>query len=118
MADGLENYEIYAVTGSDYCYRESNVLGNKLGIRGGKQLRRVETDISAARQTEIINHICTTHRYLLGDVYSFAGHFRREDIAKGETRFLNYAEIQQAIVKLLDQLSKENYRKVLSGKIA
>ena len=123
MADKFRKYDDYAVAGSIYCYKDSAVLRNKLGIRDGKQLRRVETDISAARQAEMINHpvfgkfttnhLCTIHRRLLGDVYPFAGHLRREDIAKGETRFLNHAAIRQTLMKLLDQLSGENYMAVL-----
>ena len=123
MSDKFGKYDVYAVAGSIYCYKDSAVLRNKLGIRDGRQLRRVETDISAARQAEMIshplpgkfttNHLCTIHRRLLGDVYSFAGHLRREDIAKGETRFLNHAAIRQTLTKLLDQLSGENYMAAL-----
>lgn len=119
MPDGFGKYEVYAVAGSRYCYKDSNVLRNKLGITDHKLLRRVEADISMARQTELmekpvpghftVNHLREIHRWLMGDVYAFAGHLRYEDIAKGETRFLAYGEIKAKLTKLLLDLCKENY---------
>lgn len=119
MADGFGKYDIYTVAGSIYCYPDSDVLRNRFNIRDKLQLRMVETDISAARQAEMINHpvkgrftanhLCQIHRKLLGDVYSFAGHFRKEDIAKGDTRFVNHAAIPTKLHKLLSQLQAESY---------
>lgn len=58
-----------------------------------------------------INHLCRIHQRILGDVYYFAGHLRHEDIAKGETRFLNHTDVKQALAKLLNQLSRESFIK-------
>lgn len=117
MSDGFGKYDVYAVTGSAYCYKDSNVLRNKLGIRDGAILRRIEADISAVRQTELVenpvpgrftpSHLCNIHRRLLGDVYSFAGHYRQEDIAKGKTRFLAFHQIGEKLINLLSGLSAE-----------
>lgn len=118
MPDGFGKYDVYAVTGSAYCYKDSNVLLNKLGIRDGATLRRIEADISAVRQTELVenpvsgcftpSHLCNIHRRLLGDVYRFAGHFRREDIAKDGTRFLNFHQIKEKLSSLLNELHAEH----------
>lgn len=118
MPDGFGKYDVYAVAGSAYCYKDSNVLRNKLGIRDGAILRRIESDISAARQTELVenpvpgrftpSHLCKIHRRLLGDVYPFAGHFRREDIAKGKTRFLGFHQIKEKLSSLLSGLCAEH----------
>jgi cell filamentation protein len=118
MPDGFGKYDVNAVAGSAYCYKDSNVLRNKLGIRDGVMLRRIEADISAARQTELVenpvsgrftpSHLCNIHRRLLGDVYPFAGHFRREDIAKGETRFLGFNQIGEKLTSLLSGLRAEH----------
>jgi cell filamentation protein len=118
MPDGFGKYDVYAVAGSAYCYKDSNVLRNKLGIRDGAILRRIEADISAARQTELVenpvpghftpSHLCKIHRRLLGDVYPFAGHFRREDIAKGDTRFLGFQQIREKLISLLSGLHAEH----------
>ena len=117
MDKGFGKYDVYAVSGSIYCYGESSVLKNRFGIRDGKKLKKIETDISAIRQNDMLehpivgrfsaNHLCRIHRYLLGDVYAFAGHYRREDIMKGSTRFLAHQEIKPKLTKLLRELAEE-----------
>ena len=54
MAEGFSRYDIYTVTGSIYCYRNTNVLRNRLGIRDNRQLRIVEADITAVRQNDLM----------------------------------------------------------------
>ena len=117
MDDGFGKYDVYAVAGSVYCYRDTNILKNRFGLRDGKQLRALEADISAIRQQALLScpiqgrftssHLCHIHRYLLGDIYPFAGHFRREDIMKGPTRFLSHWDIKTKLKKLLDELASE-----------
>lgn len=119
MADPFGKYDVYSVASSIYCYPDSSVLKNKLDIRDPALLRKVEADLSTARQAEIFRtpvvgrftatHLCNIHRKLLGDVYSFAGHFRREDIAKGPTRFVTYSQIKEKLQRLLGQLQQENW---------
>lgn len=119
MSNGFSKYDVYAVAGSSYCYPDSNVLRNKFGISDAAKLKIIESDISAARQSEMLNepingrftpnHLCNIHRHLLGDIYSFAGHYRYEDIAKGQTRFVHYSEIAKKLSNLLAELKKEKY---------
>ena len=119
MADPFGKYDVYSVASSIYCYPDSSVLKNKLDIRDPALLRKVEADLSSARQAEIFRtpvvgrftatHLCNIHRKLLGDVYSFAGHFRREDIAKGPTRFVTYSKIKEKLQRLLGQLQQEKW---------
>lgn len=119
MADPFGKYDVYSVASSIYCYPDSSVLKNKLDIRDPVLLRKVEADLSTARQAEIFHipvagrftatHLCNIHRKLLGDVYSFAGHFRREDIAKGPTRFVTYSQIKEKLQRLLCQLQQEKW---------
>ena len=119
MDNGFGKYDVYAVAGSIYCYRDSNVLKNRFGLRDGAKLRAVEADISLLRQRELLenpvqgrftaSHLCRIHRYLLGDIYPFAGHFRREDIMKGTTRFLTHEEIPHRLTTLLGQLKAEHW---------
>lgn len=119
MADPFGKYDVYSVASSIYCYPDSSVLKNKLDIRDPVLLRKVEADLSSARQAEIFRtpvvgrftatHLCNIHRKLLGDVYSFAGHLRREDIAKGTTRFVTYSQIKEKLQRLLGQLQKEKW---------
>ena len=119
MADPFGKYDVYSIASSIYCYPDSSVLKNKLDIRDPVLLRKVEADLSSARQAEIFRtpvvgrftatHLCNIHRKLLGDVYSFAGHFRREDIAKGPTRFVTYSQIKEKLQRLLGQLQQEKW---------
>lgn len=119
MDKGFGKYDVYATAGSIYCYRDTNVLKNRFGIQDGKRLKELEADLSAIRQKDLLenpiqghftaNHLCRIHRYLLGDLYPFAGHFRREDIMKGQTRFLTHGDIKGKLTKLLDELRAENH---------
>ena len=119
MDKGFGKYDVYTTSGSIYCYRDTNVLKNRFGLRDGKKLKELEADLSAIRQNDLLsnpiqgrftaNHLCRIHKYLLGDLYSFAGHFRREDIMKGNTRFLNHRDIKTKLAKLLNKLAAENY---------
>ncbi len=118
MADSFSRYDVYAVTGSRYCYPDTSVLKNRFGLKDIAQLKKVEADISAVRQNDLlehpiagrftVTHLCSIHRYLFGDVYPFAGRFRREDIMKGTTRFLARQQISEKLIKLLDELHTEN----------
>lgn len=124
MDKGFGKYDVYAVAGSIYCYRGTSVLKNRFGLRDMETLKKLEADISAVRQSDLLtrpiqgrfspNHLCRIHRYLLGDVYPFAGHFRREDIMKGNTRFSTHGEIKEKLSKLLEALAEEDYLQNLS----
>ncbi len=119
MDSGFGKYDVYSVVGSIYCYKDTNVLKNRFGLRDAKKLRELEADISAIRQNDLLtnpiqgrftaNHLCHIHQYLLGDIYPFAGHFRKEDIMKGSTRFLSHRDIKSKLTKLLVELAKEHY---------
>jgi cell filamentation protein len=124
MADGFGKYDVYAVAGSIYCYADTNVLKNRFGIRNNEQLKQIEADITAIRQNDLLthpitgrftpNHLCRIHRYLFSDVYPFAGHYRKEDIMKGTTRFLAHGEISGKLSALLAKLKQESYLQELS----
>ncbi len=117
MTDGFGKYDVYAVAGSIYCYPDSGVLKNRFGLRDAAKLKAVEADLSSIRQKDLlehpvpgrfsVSHLCRIHRYLFGDVYPFAGHFRREDIMKGTTRFLAHGEIRAKLSGLLAELHRE-----------
>lgn len=119
MDKGVGRYDVYTTSGSIYCYRDTNVLKNRFGLRDGKKLKELEADLSAIRQNDLLsnpiqgrftaNHLCRIHKYLLGDLYAFAGHFRREDIMKGNTRFLTHRDIKVKLTKLLSELAEEDY---------
>lgn len=119
MANGFGRYDVYTVAGSIYCYKDTNVLKNRFGIQDSSTLKEIEADVSAIRQNDLLSnpvrgrftvtHLCKIHRCLLGDIYAFAGHFRREDIMEGTTRFLAHGRIKPQLTQLLHELKLENY---------
>ena len=123
MNNGFGKYDVYAVAGSIYCYKDTNVLKNRLGIKDQQLLKNLEADYSAIKQNKLmsepingrfsVNHLCRIHKYLFGDIYYFAGHFRKEDIMKGATRFLHYVDIKARLSTLLSELAGENHLKGL-----
>jgi len=112
-------YDVYSVYGSKYCYTGTNVLRNRFNIRDAGLLRKLDADISSIKQIHLIkepvkgrftaNHLCQIHKFLFEDIYPFAGHFRREDIMKGQTRFQEFSQISGKLSILLSELKKENY---------
>ena len=89
MPDSFSRYEIYTSVGSIYCYKGTNVLRNRLQIRDNELLKTIEADYYSVRQAELLknpvrgnltpNHLCRIHEYFFGKLYTFAGHYRRED---------------------------------------
>jgi cell filamentation protein len=65
-----------------YCYENSNVLRNKLGITDADALRTAEREIAAVRILEAerspirgkldLKHLCDIHRYIFGDIFEWA----------------------------------------------
>jgi cell filamentation protein len=69
------------------------VLRNLLGITDAAELARAEAGLSASRLIDLerrrlpgrydLTHLQAFHRYVLGDVYAWAGQLRTVSIAKG-----------------------------------
>ena len=49
MNDGFGRYDVYATAGSAYCYRDSNILKNRLGLHDQVELKAVEANLFAIR---------------------------------------------------------------------
>ncbi len=101
-----------------YCYPHSNVLINKLNIKKLDTLHEAERDFSSVRQAELsmhgvtgdfsLSHLCSIHRQLFQDVYTWAGKIRTVDIAKGTIFCLvQFIELQFDI--LYSKLKKEDF---------
>lgn len=101
---------------SRYCYPKSNVLKNKMGITNGEDLQLAEREITAVRTAVVqangiggnfdLEHLQRIHKYLFGDVYSWAGELRQVDISKGNA-FCHWAFIQNNAETLFANLQKE-----------
>jgi cell filamentation protein len=101
-----------------YCYPDSDVLINKLGIRNADRLHAAERKLSALRVLELINnpmngtfdlkHLENIHGYIFQDIYEWAGKIRTVDIAKGNM-FCKVQFIRTQADELFAKLKKENY---------
>lgn len=105
--------------GDDFIYMNEGVFKNRLGIQDSGLLETAEKEFSAARAQNLLMqpisgnfdlaHLQAIHRELFGDIYDWAGEIRRIDISKGNTRFANFAFIENESCKLLKKLQSENY---------
>lgn len=109
----------YRDRNSIYCYKDSNVLVNKLNIKNEKLLQKYEAKITAAKLLSLrqkgitgnfdVKHFISIHTYLFEDIYPFAGKLRTEDISKGVFSFAHWEYIDSELERLLKELKDENY---------
>lgn len=100
-----------------YCYPGSDVLINRLSLQDPQLLNQAERTLSAARLIELyktpipgsfdVAHLQAIHHYIFQDIYSWAGQFRRIEIAKG-LFFCRAAYIRPQLEKLMDKLRAED----------
>ena len=115
----FSRYEVYTTIQSIYCYQGSNVLRNKLNIRDYEELKQAEEEFSAVKQLVLlqtplkghftISHLKRIHRFLFEDLYSFAGHIRREQISKGYTVFYPPELINRELHKVFDKVHCDGF---------
>ena len=77
----------------EYCYSDSHVLINRLGITDNESLSAAEREITSLKLAMAIRkpikgnfdlrHLQKIHKYIFGDVYAWAGNLRHVNIAKG-----------------------------------
>lgn len=107
----------YGVDHDKYCYQNSEVLINLLGIRDPAELEQAEADFSAERyrtyEPSLLDlsdftfaHLQHLHHHLFQDLYSWAGQTRDVDISKGQTRFCTYKRIEPEATKLFKKVNK------------
>lgn len=85
-------------------------LDNKLGIHDSAELARQEEQISKQKALQLFESgdldrldagtfqsLAEIHKYLFGDIYSFAGIVRTVNIAKGNFRFAPVMYLQNAL---------------------
>lgn len=101
-----------------YCYPESNVLKNKLGIKDLDQLHQTESKLTMLRILDLVDkpikgrfdlkHLQVIHKYIFQDVYDWAGEIRKVDIAKSNM-FCNVMFIQTQAEEIFGKIKNENY---------
>lgn len=118
--------DLYESRNSIYCYKDTNVLINKLNIKDQDKLNKKDSNISAVKMFELrqnksignfdIKHFISIHKYIFEDLYEFAGLFRTENIAKGNFSFAEWNYIEDELNRILKELAEEEYLQNLSKK--
>lgn len=100
-----------------YCYEDSPVLKNKLGIKDEKKLNEAERRITSLKIAELsekpldgelnFEYIKNLHERLFEDIYEWAGEIRRTDISKGNI-FCQHELIEVNAEALMNELKAEN----------
>jgi cell filamentation protein len=107
----------YGVGQDIYCYPDSGVLINKLGITDQAALDAAELEFTQFRAEQYVPDfedfswaaLRGIHFFLFQDIYSWAGEIRTVDISKGATRFANVQFIEKELAKLFLQLEQEDF---------
>jgi cell filamentation protein len=109
-----ENNYDYTDLDDKYTDKTTGVMINLLGITNKEKLSEVEHYITAAKETEILQHnpkiknaasIMTLHKYLFKDIYPWAGELRTVDISK-DTLFFPVHRFDTGIRFLDDKINK------------
>ena len=113
-----ENLDKYTVIHDEYCWKNSNVLRNKLGIKDSKTLLEAERAITSLRTTQALSegihgrfdeaHFKAVHHFLFSDLYDWAGKVRTVNISKGSL-FCLVQFIEPELSRIFSELKKENF---------
>lgn len=107
---------MYDAVPDPYCYPDTTVLINRLGLRDQAELDAFEAEITRARAGEplpagrlSVTHYRAIHRHLFQDVYRWAGRFRTVRIAKDGSMFCFPERIDGEMAKLFDGLRLSHF---------
>ena len=105
-----------------YVYKDTGTLINKLGIKDYEKLRKAESDISFVKLLSVdanvdchkfdLEYIQNIHKYVLGDIYDWAGEFRTvpmekpEEVLGGDT--VRYAYPKEIVPKAQEYINEIN----------
>lgn len=120
----MNRYDYEYEWDSKYCYPNSSVLKNKLGIQEAGILAEAERRITAINILEIMDkpvrgrldfkHLCAIHRAIFLDVFDWAGKPRTVNISKGNP-FCMSNVIHEYAESIFSKLKDDDY---LLGKSA
>jgi 2-succinyl-6-hydroxy-2,4-cyclohexadiene-1-carboxylate synthase len=110
------------MTTDPYLIPGTDTLRNIPGFVDAAGLAAFEFEATYARATQLrhrpipgrydLDHLCSFHRHLFGDVYDWAGELRTVNIVKGTTPFAFANALVPAASELFSELARENF---LSG---
>ena len=108
-----------------YCYKDTDVLINKLSIKSDVEFNKAERLFAALRHSELdknplpgnfdFNHLKAIHKYLFQDLFDWAGKIRTVAIAK-KSMFCLPQFIDSYANDIFSNLAMSNYLEGLSEK--
>ncbi len=103
---------------ANYCYKNTDILINKLNITNDKDLFNAERELVSLRTYELnekplkgnfdFNYLKDIHKHLFQDIYRWAGNLRNCNIAKQDL-FCLTENIESYGNEIFDKLKKEKY---------
>lgn len=112
---------MYEAIADPYCFKGTSVLRNRLGLRDQEALDAFEAEATAQRFSEPlpigrfgVAHYRAVHRHLFGDVFPWAGRFRRVRIAKGGSMFCYPEHIASEMARIFGELKAKAWLRGLS----
>jgi cell filamentation protein len=113
---------VYDAVDDPHCYKGAAILRNRLGLRDQAALDAFEADATAQRFSEPlpggrfdVRHYRLVHGHIFGDVYPWAGRFRKMRIAKGGSMFCYPEHILTEMQRVFAELSADRYLNGLSA---
>lgn len=119
------------MSGGKSCYPDSDVLINKYNIRDKEILEKFEIqkvfakllglDVNPARisYTYDVEHLINIQKYLFGDIYEWAGTFRKENLYKservlsgGSAEYADFREIEKRLDILLQEYERLDWTRI------
>lgn len=109
-----------------YCYPDSNVLKNRMGVRDSERLSQLEKRLTMLRLLELIDkpikgkfdlkHLQAIHKYIFQDVYEWAGeinalHPFREGNGRSQREFIRCLALYNGYVVNFANVCKEEMMK-------
>lgn len=101
------------------------MLENKLGITSSVELANEEEKITKLKALELFDTnkidefevgtfkgLSDINKYLFGEIYSFAGNVRKENIAKGNFRFASSMYLEDVLNKI-DNMPQKNFDDII-----
>lgn len=100
-------------------------LPNKLGLTDSAGLAREEERLSKRRALELFDlglldtyetgtfaGLAQIHRYMFGDIYTFAGELRTVNLAKGHFRFAPVLYLREALAQI-DKMPQDTFEQIV-----
>lgn len=109
-----------------YVYDGTEILKNKFNIKNAEKLREIERGLTSQKALKFLkldlpkkfdfNYLKKIHKFVFGDLYSWAGKPRTIDIYKENAFFCKSVNINLYAEEIFGKLERKNYLKDIKTK--